>query len=102
MRQLARVLIGYRDDWELQHHWWHRLWNVAIVASSCLLFIVLLDTRRPLDPEIAFRYALQSTPTPWDPVYAVSVAGIVTALYILIIANLYYRGIVYIIKGRRG
>jgi len=40
--KLARIIVGFRDDVQLQQHWWHRLLKVLFVLSGAAASIFLV------------------------------------------------------------
>jgi hypothetical protein len=104
-RRGLRLTVGFRDDLYLPRYWWHRLWQVGIVVTACFLFgwVFLTEARSdPLARDGFIPLTSFPEPTPWHPETAFLPAAVVTASYVIIAANLYYRGFVYIVKGPRG
>lgn len=50
MSQLARILVGYRDDLDLTSRWWHRLVKVLFGLFTVPLFVALAFVIRQDEP----------------------------------------------------
>jgi hypothetical protein len=93
----TKALIGYRDDCDLEYHWWHRLFKVLLVVSACLLFIYAFNEAGHPEPTRLQR--MRRISPAWHPEDGLIGGLIATAIYVTAMCNLYYRGVVYVIKG---
>ena len=91
-----RFLTGYRANYELAHYWWHRLWQVSLISTACVVFVIVFDNHG-CPPYFGFCGLLEG----WIPEGAAMSALFITVIYIVVAANIYYRGVVYVIKGPR-
>lgn len=87
--RLYRVLVGYRDDLDLADKWWHRLYHV-------LAFAICIGT--PVAMAMNDNKTFQ---TPRNTILALQGGMIIAILLWIVVANIYYRGIIYIAFGRR-
>jgi hypothetical protein len=108
MKRLARILVGYRDDLDLSGFWWHRLYRV-LAAVSIVAVLLWRDDVNYKSMTVIGPDTLNADGTIKDFGHVVEVhpgeAGIealieVTVFWI-VLANAYYRGVVYVVKGPR-
>ena len=103
MTRLISILTGYRDDLHLPTRWWHRLYRVVVAISVVAAFVWLLDSNtRDLTIISANTWNPDGTIKEFGRVVAThpgegwTVTLVEAALMWLVLANAYYRGVIYI------
>lgn len=115
MKRLMRIAVGYRSDLNLSNRWWHRLYQVTTACLFVALFVMLLpiwmETVADHIPITVVNKPSEDLKTPAihlyptservnHPLTAVIMSVITAGLFILIVANVYYRGVIYIAFGK--